>query len=199
MKWAIKNGKRIEAKPKEEAKCHICNKKVIAKCGDIKVWHWAHKVGEDCDLFGEGETEWHLNWKKEYPIEQQEVIIGNHRADIKTERIIIELQNSPLSSEKIKEREEYYDNIIWLLNGNTLGKNICEIRDKGTHITFKWKWFPSSWWSAKKGIFIDFGDFILEVRKLYNNNIEEEYIYKPLSVRGWGFILSKEEFIRRTK
>ena len=57
MQWAIKDGEKILANPKEKAICPICNSEVIAKCGSIKVWHWSHmmqcEVGNDCS-FGQG-------------------------------------------------------------------------------------------------------------------------------------------------
>ena len=84
MNWAIKDKQRITAKPKQIANCPICNEKVISKCGSIKVWHWAHKSNIDCDEWYEPETQWHREWKSKFPKEQQEIIIGKHRADIKT-------------------------------------------------------------------------------------------------------------------
>ena len=67
MIWALKERERIKAAPKKEAICPTCLKEVIAKCGRIKVWHWAHKSKLDCDSFSEPETEWHINWKNNFP------------------------------------------------------------------------------------------------------------------------------------
>ena len=49
MIWAIKDNQKREATPNTEAICPVCNSEVISKCGDIKVWHWAHKNNNDCD------------------------------------------------------------------------------------------------------------------------------------------------------
>lgn len=142
MIWALKESERIKATPQEKAICPSCNSEVISKCGDIKVWHWSHKSSFDCDDFSEPESEWHLNWKNYFPKEWQEVCIKKckysheciessncqltkHRADIKTkEGLVIELQNSPLSSEDIIKRENFYKNMIWILNGETLDKGL---------------------------------------------------------------------------
>lgn len=46
-----------------ESLCPQCNRLLIAKRGELKIWHWAHKSQEQpCD-YGAGETEWHLRWK----------------------------------------------------------------------------------------------------------------------------------------
>lgn len=177
MKWAgnkYREGLRKKAIPKDTGFCPICGEEVIAKCGDIKIWHWAHKSGFECDSFGEPETKWHLEWKDNFPEERQEVIIEKniiqtidktkpfeelkkHVADVKTKNgLILEFQNSPISPKKIHEREWFYGNMIWILNGKTLAKNLIYYKKR-----FKWKWYPSSWDSAFKDIYIDEGDEFL--------------------------------------
>lgn len=185
MKWALKDNERILATKKSKAKCPICNGGVISKCGSIKVWHWSHKANKDCDDWYEPESEWHLNWKNEFPKEQQEFTMGKHRADIRTkDRWIIELQNSSISSEKIIEREKYYRRMIWLLNSKTLTKGLY-IGKKEKLIYFCWEHPPKSWWFAKKEVYIDLDESIKILKedlKLYENGkkihlmpIYEEY------------------------
>jgi len=191
MIWAIKNEIKTKAIPKEKALCPICKEEVISKCGKIKIWHWAHKSNKDCDNWYEPESEWHLNWKNEFPKECQEFTMGKHRADIRTKsRWIIELQNSSISSEEIKEREKYYKRMIWLLNGKTIAKNI-DLRKKKEkdYVTFRWKHPPKCWWEARKQIFIDFGKwyFIAELKKIYHNT--------PCG--GWGELITKEDFLKK--
>jgi len=171
MNWAIKNGERIKAVPNEKAICPLCKSEMISKCGEIKIWHWAHKSGTDCDDWYEPESEWHINWKNEFPKEQQEVLIKKenkyHIADIKTKTgLIIELQHSPISSKDIGEREKFYDNIIWVLDGKTFGKNI-----KFKNFYAKWNWMPSIIKISSKPIFIDLG------------NRKESYLEKYENIR----------------
>ncbi len=204
MNWAIKGNKRIIASPKEIANCPLCLKEVISKCGEINIWHWSHKQDSDCDSFGEPESEWHLNWKNEFPKEQQEIKIKHHRADILTkEGIVIELQNSPISLEQIKEREEFYNNMIWLLNGDTLAKNLILKKNKQTYYTFKWKWFPSSWEVCKKEMYIDLGKDIFLVKKIYYNksyfNSIEDYRLKSYPCSGWGYLITRRIFLKGFK
>ncbi|NCD05879.1 MAG: hypothetical protein EOL97_07145 [Spirochaetia bacterium] len=155
MKFAIKDNQRILANPLiKDAICPLCKNPVISKCGEIKIWHWSHKNNKECDSFSEGETNWHLEWKRHFPEECQEVIIGEHRADVKIKDIVIEFQNSPLSKEDIEERESFYGKMKWVLNGETIGSNINLFQYEGFY-KFKWKWFPQSWYYSKQPIYID--------------------------------------------
>lgn len=124
------NGNKIYPEKGLSGVCPICKNNVISACGEINVWHWRHENLEDCDSFSEGETEWHFNWKMQFPKNWQEVVIKNehgiiHRADIKTpNNLVLELQNSPISPEEIMCRESFYNNIIWLINAKDFCKNI---------------------------------------------------------------------------
>lgn len=160
MIWANLNEQRIKATPKLKAICPICKEEVKSKCGSIKIWHWAHISKEDCDNFAESETAWHKNWKEYFPKENQEVILENHRADIKNKYgLIVELQNSPLNLIELIKRETFYGNMVWILNGKTLGKNfIIKKYKEGTQYFFKWKWAPKVWIHATKTIYIDISD-----------------------------------------
>jgi len=115
MKWASTDSERITASPGVSACCPGCRQPVLAKCGEIRVWHWAHRGG-DCDPWYESETAWHLNWKKLFPDTWQEVVMGPHRADIKTPRVVIELQHSSISVAEIREREAFYGDMIWIFD-----------------------------------------------------------------------------------
>jgi len=228
MIWAIKNSEKIKAQPKQKALCPICNEELIAKCGKIKIWHWAHKSGTDCDDWYEPESAWHLNWKNLFPKKQQEVIIKkcvseycysnklgtapihgaghfpcNHKncadcvfkkhiADIKTKTgLVIELQHSPISSENIKIREEFYDNMIWVLDGKTFGKNIYP----KTKLALC-KWIPSIIRFAKKPIFIDFGTFIIKKNFIYEKGEKNPFGYYPFKKTYLNFQkYSKKQFL----
>lgn len=148
MIWAEKNGEKVRAEPNVVAKCSICNEIVVPKYGQIKVWHFAHKSNKDCDDWYELESEWHKSWKDLFPKEQQEVIVGKHRADIKLQSgKVIELQSSSISSKEIREREDFYGNMIWILNGDKFGRNL-ELRCKGTYFSFRWRSPYKCWWES---------------------------------------------------
>lgn len=126
MRYALDdNGAKIEPSHSgQKAKCILCKGTVIGKCGEIYVWHWQHQNDRVCDPWKEHETEWHRNWKAKFPIDWQEVIIENyyekHIADIKTaDGTVIEFQNSSISSGTIRVRENFYRDMIWVVNAIT--------------------------------------------------------------------------------
>ncbi|MGB3491882.1 MAG: competence protein CoiA family protein [Elainellaceae cyanobacterium] len=122
MNWALREGEKVKATKRAEAICPLCEQPLIAKCGDIMPPYWSHRKG-DCDPWYEPETQWHLNWKALFPKEEQEVVLPPHRADIKTTRGVIELQNSPISPQEISERESFYGTMFWIFNCQKQYKN----------------------------------------------------------------------------
>lgn len=113
----------------ERAVCGFCKKEVRGRCGKIYIWHWQHVHDTDCDLWKEGETEWHRAWKNKFPFDWQETIIEKngekHIADIFTPNgIVIEFQNSTISSSTIAEREKFYEKMIWVINAQAFKDNL---------------------------------------------------------------------------
>ncbi len=177
MKFAIVNGDRREPQKGLIATCVGCSHPMIAKCGDKRVHHWAHKNGELCDHWWEPETEWHRNWKDKFPVEWQEsrhsAANGEiHIADVKTAKDwVLEFQYSAISPEERSSRIEFYPKLVWIVNGLRrkkdpeqffaslkLVKNVedCFFRrafdvvsDKGALLR--------DWSSMKVPIFFDFG------------------------------------------
>jgi hypothetical protein len=96
---------------------------VIAKCGDLRVWHWAHRGVRDCDPWWEPETEWHRAWKNEFPSDWQETVHfassgEKHVADVKTQSgMVIEFQHSFLKAEERAARESFYRKMVWVVDG----------------------------------------------------------------------------------
>jgi competence CoiA-like predicted nuclease len=114
---------RVRPSREQQAICQCCEEKLIAKCGDFRVHHWAHK-NSHCDNWWEPETEWHRNWKSKFPAEWRESIkydtISNekHIADIYNpyKDLVIEFQNSPISPDELRSRESFYNKLIWVVN-----------------------------------------------------------------------------------
>ncbi|MEH2073582.1 MAG: competence protein CoiA family protein [Nostoc sp.] len=95
-------------------KCPKCGNEVIAKCGSVKMWHWAHKAKYDCAWYS-AESEWHREWKSLFPASRIEVYINQNRADaIDSTGRVWEFQNSYLKGEEIQEREQAYNNLLWI-------------------------------------------------------------------------------------
>jgi len=124
MQYALVNGIRTEPKKGLIGLCTGCNKDVIAKCGQIKVHHWSHKNTKECDSFWEPETPWHREWKNHFPESFREVIFVDtqtneiHRADVHTSSgVTIEFQNSPIALNELLSRDQFYQKLIWVVNG----------------------------------------------------------------------------------
>ncbi|KAA9324938.1 competence protein CoiA [Adhaeribacter soli] len=112
----------------QKATCPFCNGVLIAKCGEIYVKHWQHSSLKECDSWHEPETLWHRNWKSNFPESWREVIVykfeKKHIADIQTPNgLVIEFQNSSISTATIKAREEFYQNILWVVNAISFKDN----------------------------------------------------------------------------
>jgi len=73
MKYALVDGKRLEATRKARGTCQCCGAPMIARCGSVRIDHWAHKSQSNCDPWWENETEWHRSWKNRFHEDWQEV------------------------------------------------------------------------------------------------------------------------------
>ena len=124
MKFGLVNGIKSEAIKGARGVCPCCGAELIARCGNIKMNHWAHKGKLMCDVWWENETEWHRAWKNNFPVEWQEIIhfddktSEKHIADTKTtEGWVLEFQHSPIKPEEIHSRNTFYKKIIWVVDG----------------------------------------------------------------------------------
>jgi competence protein CoiA len=187
-------GEKVRATPSRTAICPECGGKVIAKCGSINIWHWAHRSFVACDPWCEGETEWHLYWKSLFPKEYVEVPVVvsgvRHRADVKTPNgIIIEFQHSSLSVLDIRAREMFYQNMIWVFDVRVpYVDDRLLLRDKGSYTTFRWMHPRKSLAYTRCQSFWDIGsNKLFEIKKMYL----DEYF------GGWGTFITKENFLAR--
>jgi competence CoiA-like predicted nuclease len=189
MLFAIVNGEKVEAKPKLAGICPLCHRDVISKCGETNIWHWAHNKEVHCDSWHEPETEWHKKWKLVFGKDNCEIAISQdgvkHIADIVTNnKVIIELQNSPIQKPIIRIRETFYGKkMIWVINGthfknnfvikksrldeddiyfqlnNPLSSHFGKIdNSRKNAFNFSWSKCRKSWKDVERNVFIDFGD-----------------------------------------
>jgi len=112
------SGEIAEATPRAKATCPGCEQEVVAKCGSIVCWHWAHRA-DDCDPWYEPMSAWHRAWQNRFPREQTEVVMRrdgeHHRADVVLGHGgVLELQASAISVEDIARRERFYGHMAWL-------------------------------------------------------------------------------------
>lgn len=175
MRFAIANGGRSEASSGLVGTCPVCSAAVIAKCGETRAHHWAHRADRNCDSWWEPETNWHRAWKSNFPADWQEVIQYDdvtgekHIADIRTDQgIAIEFQHSHLSPHERRAREQFYGDLIWVVDGTRLKRDLPRFLDgmrraRRTPTSFLFlhpfpkELFSANWLESSVPVFFDFG------------------------------------------
>lgn len=123
MKYALINNDKVEAAKGAKGSCPICSSELIAKCGEVKINHWAHKGNRNCDPWWENETDWHRAWKDNFPKDWQEVVHSaengeKHIADVKTKNDwVLEFQHSYLKPDERRSRDAFYNKLVWVVDG----------------------------------------------------------------------------------
>lgn len=129
MLYALIDGVRRQPIKKGERTTCSCGGELYAVIPVENVRHWRHKNG-DCDLWGEPEGPWHLDWKERFDIQCREIDMVDelsgerHRADIvcgqgTTLTTVLELQHSYISEEDCCKREAFYmrkHRMFWLVH-----------------------------------------------------------------------------------
>jgi competence protein CoiA len=178
MKYALANEQRLEAQPGLSGQCPSCDAPMMAKCGEVKIWHWAHRGKRVCDHWWENETEWHRTWKGHFPENWQEIVHRaengeRHIADVKTDQDwVMEFQHSFLNPEERRSRNAFYPKLVWVVNGARRKRDIkqfAKVLKDGTRIfenlpVLKLNNFSSDecgllreWGDSHVPIFFDFG------------------------------------------
>lgn len=174
MKLALVDNIRTGAKKGATGLCPCCGSQVIARCGEIRVDHWAHKGARHCDPWWENETEWHRSWKGNFSADWQEVVAQDevtkekHIADIKTDYgLVVEFQHSHLNPVERRTREEFYKKIVWVVDGTRLKNdyprflknqhNFRPTNKRGVFLlNFPEEVFPPNWTSSTVPVIFDF-------------------------------------------
>jgi len=158
------NGEPTEPFPKGRGACPTCASEMIAKCGSRVMHHWAHHRARNCDPWWENETPWHREWKNRYPVNCREVshttVDGEvHRADVKTPTgIVIELQHSAMGDEERRARENFYKNLVWIVDGTVFYQNFDVYHmlpdpDSDVAQDIVWSKAKRHWNGANRGLF----------------------------------------------
>lgn len=175
MLRALVNGIEVLAEPKQRGLCKFCSGEMTSVCSEngYKVNHWRHLAVTNCDPWSEGETQWHLNWKSQFPKHTNEIIMYDeitgekHIADVLTDDgIVIEFQNSPISQSEINSRIAFYKKMIWVVNGSASHSletyffmEMKKLNPEALLMEFSY-WSTSKFfvkWNDSKGnVFIDF-------------------------------------------
>jgi len=220
MHFALIDNKRTEAQPKLNGLCCCCSKPVIARCGTKKIWHWAHKSNKDCDKWWEPETEWHRNWKNNFPTDWQEISFFDkktnekHIADVHTtQSLVIEFQHSNINPQERFTREQFYKNLVWVVDGTRLKRDyprflkewktdgISDVRQTEKFGIYKVYFpeycFPEAWLNSSVPVIFDFrGDGSLEDSEGIRNNLY--CLFPQVGSRARVALISRKAFIDTT-
>lgn len=174
MKFALVDNTKTIATKGAKGICSNCGSEVIAKCGEFKQHHWSHKATRECDPWWENETEWHRNWKNQFPVEWQEIIKYDaqtrekHIADICThDGLVVEFQHSHINPQERITREVFYKPMIWVVDGTRLKRDFIRFQDgirlfqrtnmNGVyHVSSPNQCFPANWLNSKIPVLFDF-------------------------------------------
>jgi len=218
MKFAIIDNTKSIATKGAKGICPSCGSALVAKCGEVKVNHWAHKGICNCDPWWENETEWHRSWKNNYLKEWQEKILFDedtnekHIADVRTDKgLVIEFQRSFINPNERIAREKFYKNMFWVTDGTRLKKDYDRFL-KGLVIFRSTKhpnifyvnpmeldeYFPASWVASSAPVIFDFKGF----GSMDDSEKIKTYLYclLPKKIDGAGLLLllHRQYFIDKT-
>ena len=124
MNFAIV-GDNKHQKPSKGARgmCPHCGEILVAKCGNINRHHWSHLPDSQCP-YKENKGEWHIDWQNKFPDNWQEVPLINpatqekNIADVQTPTgFVLEFQHSHIKDEEKTARENFYKNMVWVVDG----------------------------------------------------------------------------------
>lgn len=141
---------RIRAYKHGDGWCPVCNQKLIAKCGEIMIHHWAHTT--KCTIIWNLETEWHLTWKDLAELNgcTIETNFGLRIADAAKWNNIYEFQHSNIQVDELINRSEFYSQKRHIVNW------IFDVSSKFRrgHFNFKYKpeynkYFINTNWVSK--------------------------------------------------
>ena len=144
-RYALINGRRtdiVDAERGVHGICPLCGAELAPRKGSIRNWHWYHVFGRQCDDWYETKGRWHRAWQSQFAKEWQEVPViktladetKKHIADVKTPNgWTIEFQYSHISAESVKEREDFYGSMVWVVSGTRLEGDVLRGRELMRH------------------------------------------------------------------
>ncbi len=181
-----KNGKERATKS-GAANCPECNEELIPKCGEINIWHWAHRPGSDCNYDPGEMCAWHIDWQDYFDAAHSEVRMNGLVADVLAyDGTVIEFQHSSINTETIRKREAGHKKIVWVFDAT----EIPHYRLKPKPRYLQWRYPRKTWITVKKNSIYDLGGVLWVV-------VENLYTYPGLDV--YGYWIKKKDFIHWVK
>lgn len=138
--------KNLQNEIKNKEKMIVCKEKheLIKYESKIRNSHFKHKINNPM-------TDWHKEWQQNF--NQKEIQIGNHKADVLINNIIIEFQHSYISKEDVESRNDNSINnnklLYWVIDCN----NTIEVNKIGDIFMIE---FGNDYWKFEHFICHDF-------------------------------------------
>ena len=143
------------------ATCPCCDTPLVPRKGELKAHHFAHTTKNNCEHWTEPMTKWHVDWQLTVPPECREVRMqkgeDKHIADIVLpDGVVVEVQHSPISSSEVKRREDFYGDMIWIVDGieNTSFEGVYEGTERSAYLV---KGGRQWWFTCSKRVVVDTG------------------------------------------
>ena len=151
---------------------------IVGKKGTKQTWHYAHKSGYDNDC-ARKMGEWHRWWQGRMEEDFLEIImekefpegsghLTKHIADaLNANDCVVEFQKSVVPPQIIKEREAFYEDMIWVFY---CGEHRIEIeKQRGRFMKAKLVGGSKFFLEAKRRTFLDFDQRgVLELMRIDN-------------------------------
>ena len=226
MKFGRLNGERVRPEPHlKGVRCPKCDTELVAKCGKIRAFHWAHKNKLQCDDWMEDDNEWRDSWLNEFEDDWQESLIDrggvSHFADSETDKnTIILLHQSRLTPEIIREREDFYRTPVWIFNAGLHKQDVSRFLK-----AFEKDWirypkiqniknpflmisefhvenvFRKEWLSARFPVFLDYSTAKDVQGKPFSEKLNEIWYLTPFKVQNFRILYhySKKDLVKTLK
>jgi hypothetical protein len=190
--YALVDGQRSRAAragPRRAA-CADCAQPMIAKTGDVVIWHWAH-LAENPGCGAAGETGWHLEWKDLGPPGSQERAVGRRRADVLAPGgFAVEFQLSPLTAAEVTARErDWGGKLVWIFDAadayqeGRLALRVHPDRRGDAYRNVYWAHAPERVRAARCRSFLDLGGDLILVGRWYDSSLLQGYGWQV--TRDW--------------
>lgn len=187
--WVKRANERMEVKWKkiwiQEYNKSIDNKayerpggpRLIAKRGKILAHHFAYYDRDDASILNDtwyqskkvdgGKGQWHTEWQELSDPEYVEVIKEKdgvrHIADmISKNDYVIEFQHSPMNQREIREREDFYGDMFWVIDAKHSAKFIAGCARIRNSIRNFYAVKMDDWWGyTTKELLLDIGNCLI--------------------------------------
>ena len=192
MRYALDlvTAERIDATPSMSGTCPHCGARVIAKCGAIVTWHWAH-IAADCDSWAEPDSSWHREWQGRFPEHMREVRWADHRADVLTPRGVVEIQHSNLSPAEIDERERVYGRMVWIWDATeAYAAGRIDLRRKDGRPD---NWRSFRWKHARKSL--AFCQYPTLIHLAPGKVLRLGRMFPKAPTGGWGWLITEDDAV----